>query len=704
VLFRSNAEKYDRNSDNMNATYNTQSSIVQADGFRPVIVNNVTLNRHLETRKRYGGNVILDYKFSTGIVRSINMFSRLNSNFTDQSEFLSYTNNNAFFRYRQGDGNTDLAMNSLEFENDFGFMSVELKAANTYSRNNVPNSPYYQFLQTGGVKPTSSYTNLTPEQIQSNVSYVGSASTYLWSISKYFTDAKENDQIFKANFKIPVHVAQSITGFVKFGGEIRNNLNVNDQNTPYFEPEGATINAGTTFKKRIMDSIQAAFPITVNGSTGRFPQSFFGSLYSNSFLDNKFGKMYWNTDPAILNRIVDLVSGTPGFNANNEPSSADPGGWNDGYFQTLPNDYNYEEKYSAGYLMAQMNIGQNLMVVGGARYEKVTSSFTAYNVVDGRDAKTQRYTEVTVHPENDFFLPMVQAKYNIADWGDIRYSYSQTLARPDYYQLSPHYSMTFSKTAIYAGNPNLKTAQSYNHDLLLTLHSNELGLFSIGGYYKEVKNFTFYTQYSLHKSAPAGLDSIGSFSELTSANDGVPLNTYINNPYMAYVRGIETELQTRFWYLPFPLDGLLLGINYSHIWSKAVYPLRDNISLGRGLGTIVRDSTRVGRLINQPNDIANAFIGYDYKGFSAKVSCVFQGNSVSNIGPFAEQDGFTDDYFRVDASIRQMLPWAGLQLFVDVNNINNRNNVSRQLSIGGFTNEQNYGLTVNVGVRYTYAL
>jgi hypothetical protein len=109
-------------------------------------------------------------------------------------------------------------------------------------------------------------------------------------------------------------------------------------------------------------------------------------------------------------------------------------------------------------------------------------------------------------------------------------------------------------------------------------------------------------------------------------------------------------------------------------------------------------------MINQPNDIANLFIGYDYKGFSAKVTFVYQGNSVSFIGTYAEQDGFTDDYYRVDVSVRQILPWSGLQLFLDVNNLNNRQNVSRQITVDGFTSQKNYGLTANLGVRYTFAL
>jgi hypothetical protein len=105
-------------------------------------------------------------------------------------------------------------------------------------------------------------------------------------------------------------------------------------------------------------------------------------------------------------------------------------------------------------------------------------------------------------------------------------------------------------------------------------------------------------------------------------------------------------------------------------------------------------------LINQPNDIANAYIGYDYKDFSARLSFLYQGNSVSNVGNFAEQDGYTRDYFRMDASVKQVLPWFGIELFLDISNLNNQNNSSAQKSIGGFTNEQNYGLTANLGVRY----
>ncbi|MEJ2615813.1 MAG: hypothetical protein P8Z35_12715 [Ignavibacteriaceae bacterium] len=177
----------------------------------------------------------------------------------------------------------------------------------------------------------------------------------------------------------------------------------------------------------------------------------------------------------------------------------------------------------------------------------------------------------------------------------------------------------------------------------------------------------------------------------------------MNTPYMSYVRGVELDLQTRFWYLPKPFNGLLLGVNYTHISSNATYPWRNprtTIVGPRQTLTQVFDSTRAGRLIDQPNEIMNAYVGYDYEGFSARLSFLFQGNAVSYIGNFTEQDGFTRDYFRIDASARQILPWYGIELYLDMNNLNSETNTSAQKSIGGFTNEQNYGLTANLGVRY----
>jgi len=82
------------------------------------------------------------------------------------------------------------------------------------------------------------------------------------------------------------------------------------------------------------------------------------------------------------------------------------------------------------------------------------------------------------------------------------------------------------------------------------------------------------------------------------------------------------------------------------------------------------------------------------------VSCVFQGNSVTYVGAYPEQDGYSKDYFSIDFSARQMLPWTGLQLFFDAKNLNSESNMAVQQSINGFTSQNYYGFTLNLGIRY----
>src|SRR3970040_879052 len=108
--------------------------------------------------------------------------------------------------------------------------------------------------------------------------------------------------------------------------------------------------------------------------------------------------------------------------------------------------------------MSEFSIGQELKVVGGVRWEEVKSLFDAFNLSDGRDVNSHVVDSVSAHPYNRFWLPMVQAKWNVFDWFDVRYSFTKTLARPDYHQLSPDFSIAYTQFNVRAGNPRLQPA------------------------------------------------------------------------------------------------------------------------------------------------------------------------------------------------------------------------------------------------------
>ena len=695
-----NIESYDRNADNMNAGYDIMSSVADSTtGYLPVRVNNVQLQRHYETRKRFGGNVIADFRLPSGSIKIVNMFSRLKSDYQDFRTIYNYVTQDLLFRYQEGNNTVDLASSSLNFTYDLGFMSLDLKAADNYSRNNLPAAPQAEFYQTRGVGIST--LNTVPENLTNLIAYGGISNVFLNTLTRYSSDYKENGQTFKGDFKIPFKVSSDLVGYLKMGGNYIHTQHNNAQTTPY-----ATVAGTTAVQVAISNGLRAQFPgLIFNSGLNIFPSTSFTTTNSDilkSFLDNRFGSMIWACDASLLTSMINFISADPAYSANNAPASQ-PGGWFYGLYQTLPNTYLYVENFSAGYAMSELNYGE-LMIVGGIRYENLKSVYDAWNLKDGRDPAHQLAYAVEAQPSNKFWLPMVQARFNATDWFDIRGAYTQTLSRPDYQSLSPHFVISSGNGAVVAGNPELKPAHAYNSDLILTFHTNEIGLFSVGGFYKEIKDFTYSTNYPLYATGPAGIKTINDFDiDGSIPIKGANLLTYMNAPYLAYVRGIELDFQTRFWYLPFPFNGVTLGVNYTKMSSNARYPFRNPVT--RIIGprqsiTEVLDSVRTGRLINQPNDIANGYVGWDHKDFSARVSFLFQGNAVSFVGNFHEQDGFTRDYFRIDASVRQVLPWFGIELYLDMNNLNGENNTSAQQSIGGFTNEQNYGLTANVGLRY----
>jgi TonB-dependent receptor len=700
VYLLGNIESYDRSADNMNAGYDIMSSVADSTtSYLPVRVNNVQLQRHYETRNRYGANVIADYRLPSGSLKFVNMFSRLKSDYTDFRTIYNYVSQDLLFRYQEGRNTVDLASTSLNFTYDLGFMSVDLKAADNYSRNSLPAAPQAEFYQTRGVGISTK--NTLPENLTNLITYGGTDNVFLNTLTRFSSDYKENGQTYKGDFKIPFKVTSAIAGYFKMGGNYIHTQHNNAQTTPY-----ATVAGTTPVQVAISSGLRSAFPgLIFNSGLNIFPSTSFTTTNSDvlkSFLGDRFGKMTWAADASLLSSMIDFIAADPIYSANNAPASQ-PGGWFYSLYQTLPNTYQYVENYSAGYAMSELDYN-DLMIVGGIRYENLKSVYDAWNLKDGRDPAHQLAYAVEANPGNKFWLPMIQGKYAAADWFDVRVAYTQTLARPDYHALSPHFIISYGNGAVVAGNPDLRPAHAFNTDVIFTVHTNELGLFSVGGFYKEIKDFTYQTNYPLYATGPAGIKTVNDFNiDGSIPVKGANLLTYINIPFLAYVRGVEVDLQTRFWYLPAPFNGVTLGINYTKMSSNARYPFRHpetRIVGPRQTVTEVVDSSRTGRLINQPNDIANGYIGYDYRDFSARVSFLFQGNAVSGIGNYHEQDGFTRDYFRMDASVRQILPWFGIELYLDMNNLNGRNNTSAQQSIGGFTNEQNYGFTANVGLRY----
>jgi hypothetical protein len=129
------------------------------------------------------------------------------------------------------------------------------------------------------------------------------------------------------------------------------------------------------------------------------------------------------------------------------------------------------------------------------------------------------------------------------------------------------------------------------------------------------------------------------------------IRTWINLEKSSYVRGVEFDWQTRFWYLPSFLNGLVLNVNYTHMNSESYYPYQKSVKVGL-FGSKMVDTTRSGRLIDQPNDILNLTMGYDIGGFSARLSFLYQDNVLRSTDIKQEELDEYTDAFKMDLYIK----------------------------------------------------
>jgi TonB-dependent receptor len=712
-----NYESYDRNADNLDAGY----GIFEADsvqGNRPVLVQRVTLQRHLETRKRYGANLILDYNLPSGSVKLVNMFARLNSDYVNHNQTIDYNAGRLSWRMQDAKNIIDQRMHSLKLDYDFDLFSTNLSVSYTEAKNELDDSPVLNFGQVGGVvinKEDSIY-NRKPEQMINLITFKGVDEVTLFSGNLFSNNYQEDNTMVKSDFEIPFNFGTQVSGMFKFGGQYKRKEISTDQEAPYLGFDGNANSDEENIANDMMKAIQSKYDINVN-TTGKFT----GTRFLNTdndvfdpFLKDKYGDIYYASNVGLLKNMMNYIVGNPNFDASNSSlSNGRVGGWYDGPYQQLTNDYTYDEDYYAGFAMVKFN-WQDIMFLGGARYEKVKSNYFAYNAMDIRNAQLQKMYDTTSVAENDFILPMMQVKYSPFDWMDVRYAYTQTLARPDYNLLSPKFTITQS-AQIYTGNPGLKPAQAFNHDLSFTFHSNNVGLLTISGFYKTVIDFVYNTPYSLNWAEHFNVDSLPRYTVTDPSGGGInpqgdldyTIHRPFNNPNDAYIRGVEFDFQHNFWYLPSPLNGMVFGLNYSRIFSKTKYPFpyAETVIYPRPIGPVEEytDSLAAGRLIDQPDHILNSYIGIDYKGFSARLSFLLTDNSTRYISPKnPETDSYTETYFRLDFSARQKLPLFNSELFLDIANLNDRDNKWALSSMDGYQGIRNYGLTANLGVRFRY--
>ncbi len=681
VIVQANTERFNRSSDNLSGSYRIEKEDLETNT-ADILLSSITLTDHLESRKRTGASLFLDYKLPQGKVAFHNFYSLMDREITDYKETLNINEVQHNYQPTQSNRKTTTLTNALSMESVLFGSKIDASLAHSFASSKIPWQHSWTFQEPGGFASGFDPEAILPVDVQAFAKN-DSVAAFLNNMSRVNSFTEEREYTAQANIEMPFALTDNISGAFKFGGKYRYKTREHDINerTVLFRVEEALRAEVYGAYPFIGDNVVGEkVPIWLLQDRNYDPGEFLGGNYD----------LGYTADLDIMEHITELGRS---YEKNDATES-------------LQDDYSGNEALGAGYAMAEINLGSKLLFIPGVRYERIRTEYQAWKASDNTDPGNPEDTDAvdtTTVRINSHFFPMFQLRYKVTDWFDVRLARTKSLTRPSYRDIMPKQFLDTRDNKFFFNNPQLEPSISVNYDLYLSFYGNRIGLFTVGGFYKEIDGLIWQRQWSLLRNS-SDTEAFLAENGLSNTIVGYEVTTDINNRFKASFKGVEFDWQTNFWYLPNLFRNLVLNINYTHIFSETTYPrvLLRTQYLNEAPWVLEENLTadRDGQMLHQPNNVVNISLGYDISGFSARLSMLYQGEILSRLGARPEVDGFTEDYVRWDLSVKQNLPFSGLQLYLNLNNISDRPDISRRPIETFVTSEQYYGRTGEIGIRY----
>jgi outer membrane cobalamin receptor len=329
---------------------------------------------------------------------------------------------------------------------------------------------------------------------------------------------------------------------------------------------------------------------------------------------------------------------------------------------TRPTDnYVANQDLDAWFVEADIEISPALRLMAGVRNEESQQYVRTF------DLFAQGVAIESELASNDLF-PTVTGTWILEDWDmQLRASYSETISRPDFRELSPS-PFTHPVTGYeIVGNPALTVAYIKNYDLRWEWYTSSRESMSLGFFYKEFD---------------APIEAV--------IKPGAAEQRSFINAQSATTRGIEFDITRELGGLHERLENFYTGLNVSLIESSVSIRPQD-----RG---ILTNATRP--LQGQADFIANLQIGYD-DGYKQKGSLVYHltGDKIREVGIAGAPDVIDERYGELDLVYTRY--WnERLEMNVKVKNLLNR---VQQTTQGGLdVNSFRDGTSGSFGLTYAF--
>jgi TonB-dependent receptor len=461
----------------------------------------------------------------------------------------------------------DMLNLSLSGNHLFGKLKMDWSGNYAKASENRPNERYYNIVTDDVVPVDVDFSNPAKPMISATeVTFQNPSTAWeLDELTEEFQNTIDEDINGRLDFELPIRdgVYQSK---LKFGARIRTKSKNRNNDFYTYEP-----------------TVDEVFNNSITNVSDLSKENFLAGDYSiGSFTAKEF--------------IGDLDLTSELFEGEQDLSE-------------MAGNFDASENIFGGYAMLEQNFGKKFLLVAGIRLEQTNLEYQGFQYDDEEET-----LDITPKVKSDYLniLPGLHLKYDLTPQSVLRFAFTNTLARPNYFDLVPYREIE-DGVELSIGNPKLGATTSMNFDLMAEHYFGNVGIVSGGVFYKDISDFIVNQ----------------SFNDYTF--EGREWDTYTQpiNGGNASLLGFEVAFQRQLGFIAPALSGLGVYFNYTFISSEVTdfnFEGREDDQLD---------------LPGSPQHTLNASLSYEGKRFTSRVSFNFASDFIDEVG----SENFSDRYY-----------------------------------------------------------
>ncbi|MCW0483952.1 TonB-dependent receptor [Gaoshiqia sediminis] len=490
---------------------------------------------------------------------------------------------------------------SLKGEHQLGMLGIKWKGAYAKASEERPNERYLQYVYEDVTINQDLSDTEKPHLIVTEPDAVDFNGNWeLDELTEQYQYTEDIDKVVGVDFKLPLS-PQGANSILRVGAKYKSKSKNRENDFYEYSPEDETAFNSDAFS-------QTKVQTKDNFLAGDYVA---GTFVKKEFLGN-----------------LDLE------NVANFEKEQDP--------EELAGNFDAKEDVLAGYIRFDQKIGK-LDVLAGLRIEDTKLEYSGYEIVLDEDGDFESLNK-TQTQESGYtnVLPSLLLKYALSNNTQLKAGWTNTIARPRYYDLVPHVETNREDNELTIGNPGLEPTTSMNFDLMLEHYFKSVGLISGGVFYKDINDFIVEEVKDDY-----------SFMNNTWDEFSQPINAGNATLY-----GFEVAFQRQLDFLPGFLRQFGIYANYTYTKSEVSdFKIED------------RENEELS-LPGTPENNFNASLYYEGKKLSARLSFNYASDFIDEVGGEAFEDRYYDKVTYMDFNTSYAFS-NKLRVFAEVNNLLN---------------------------------